>query len=59
MAGEEEVEGRWEDVPPERETFGVEEDKLKSKQGVKRRAQRGKQNREREGRAQETEIWSK
>ncbi len=37
----------WEDgrdMPPERETFGEEEDKLKSKTGVKTRAQRGKQN---------------
>lgn len=46
VAGEEEVVGRY--VPPERETFGVEEDKLKSKTGVRTRARRGKQNGERE-----------
>lgn len=46
-------------MPPERETFGVEEDKLKLKTGVKRRARRGKQNGEKGGRAQNTEIWSK
>lgn len=43
---------RWRDdrgdVPPERETLGMEEDKLKSKTGVRTRAQRGKQNGERE-----------
>lgn len=30
-------------MPPERETFGVEEDKLTSRMGVRTRARRGKQ----------------
>ena len=53
-AGRESVAGevRWREdrgnVPPERETFGVEEDKLKSKMGLRTRARRGKQNGERE-----------
>lgn len=55
----------WEDgwggggLPPERETFGVEEDKLKLETGVRTRARRGKQNGEKGGRQQKTEIWSK
>lgn len=51
MAGEEEVVGRLGvgGVPPQRETFGEEEDKLQSEtgRGLRARAQVGKQNGER------------
>lgn len=50
---------REEGVPPERETFGVEEDTLNLETGVRMRARRGKQNGEKGGRQQKTEIWSK
>lgn len=42
-------------MPPERETFGVEEDMLNLETGVRMRARRGKQNGEKGGRQQKAD----